>query len=54
MSKLKETLNTSQPKINFAVWCETCEDYKTEFEVDESGLWILCQDCNEGLIKVIK
>ena len=52
--KLKETLNTSHKEIEFAVWCEICEDYKTEFEVDESGLWILCQDCSEGLIKVIK
>ena len=53
MSLLKQTLNQSHQNIDFAVWCESCQDWKTEFRVDESGLWILCNDCDEGLVKVM-
>jgi hypothetical protein len=50
MSDLNSSLH---PALNYAIWCESCQDWKTEFTVDKSGLWVLCQDCNEGLIKVI-
>ena len=53
MSKLKDIYRQSLNKIDFALWCESCMDWKTEFGVDESGLWILCNDCDEGLVKVI-
>jgi len=53
MSRLKQTLNRSHQNIDFAVWCESCQDWKTEFRIDESGLWILCNDCDDGLLKVI-
>jgi len=53
---LYEILNEVNPdkkEIKFAVWCETCQDWKTEFYPDPSNIWILCNDCNDGIIKVI-
>jgi hypothetical protein len=47
-------IDSIHPALNYAIWCETCMDWKTEFTVDNSSLGILCQDCNEGLIKVIR
>jgi hypothetical protein len=47
-------IDSIHPALTYAIWCETCMDWKTEFTVDKSGLWILCQDCNEGLVKVIQ
>jgi Zn finger protein HypA/HybF involved in hydrogenase expression len=34
------------------IWCECCQDWKSEFIVDQ--FWILCADCNEGLVKMTK
>lgn len=35
----------------YSIWCETCQDWKSNFSMDPSNLWVLCADCNEGLIK---
>jgi len=54
--KLSETIkesNIRKKKIKFAIWCQTCQDWKTEFYIDPSNLWILCNDCNDGLLKII-
>jgi hypothetical protein len=48
--KTGEILNT---QLDYAIWCDMCGDWKTDFIPDNSGLWILCNDCNNGLIKVI-
>jgi hypothetical protein len=54
MSQLKETLNRSHQQIKFAIWCETCQDWVTDFRISGYNLWVLCDGCGEGLIKVIK
>jgi hypothetical protein len=52
--KLQETINTSHKGVHFMIWCETCAGWKSEFEVDTPGRWILCKDCNEGLVMVVQ
>jgi hypothetical protein len=49
-----DLIDSIHPALKYAVWCETCMDWVTDFSVDKSGLWILCQDCKEGLVKVIQ
>jgi len=54
MSKLKETLNTPHKEIEFAIWCETCQNWQSKFEISDDGNFIVCNDCGDGLVMVIK
>jgi hypothetical protein len=38
--------------MNFSVWCDYCEDWKSDFIVEDMA--ILCADCDNGLVMMTK